>query len=87
MVRESWAGKTQNEIAATLHCHPKTVRIHLARFNTEGISGLGMREWAGRKPRLTERERSRILALVKQPPPGRLERRADETMEARDKEG
>ena len=87
MVVESWAGKTPQEIAATLDCHPKTVRIHLARFNAEGISGLGMRGGAGRKPRLTERERSRILALVKQPPPGRLERRADETMEARDEEG
>jgi hypothetical protein len=40
MVVESWAGKTPNEIAPTLHCHPKTVRIHLARFNAEGISGL-----------------------------------------------
>jgi hypothetical protein len=36
---------------------------------------------------LSEQERSRILALVKQPPPGRLERRADETLEARDNEG
>lgn len=87
MVVESWAGKTPQEIATTLDCHPKTVRIHLARFKAEGISGLGMREGAGRKPRLTERERSRILALVKQPPPGRLERRADETMEGRDEEG
>jgi transposase len=87
MVVESWASKTPQEIAAELDCHPKTVRIHLARFNAEGISGLGMREGAGRKPRLTERERSRILALVKQPPPGRLERRADETLEARDNEG
>jgi transposase len=87
MVVESWAGKTPMQIAAELDCHPKTVRTHLARFNTEGISGLGMREGAGRKPRLTERERSRILALVKQPPPGRLERRADETLEAREEDG
>ena len=86
MVIESWAGKTPNEIAAKLKCHPKTVRIHLARFNSEGISGLGMRSGSGRKPRLTERERSRILALVKQPPPGRLERRADELV-ARDEQG
>ena len=68
LIIESWAGKTPNEIAAELHCHPQTVRIHLARFNAQGISGLGMREGAGRKPRLTEQERSRILALVKQPP-------------------
>src|SRR5258708_36327563 len=83
LINESWAGKTPNEIAAELHCHPQTVRIHLARFNAQGISGLGMREGAGRKPRLTEQERSRILALVKQPPPGKLERYA-ETLEARD---
>lgn len=86
MVVESWAGKTPNEIATELKCHPKTVRIHLARFNREGISGLGMRSGSGRKPRLAERERSRILALVKQPPPGRLERRADELV-ARDEQG
>jgi transposase len=87
LIIESWAGKTPNEIAAEVHCHPQTVRIHVTRFNAEGISGLGMREGARRKPRLTEKERSRILALVKQPPPGRLERYADETLEARDNEG
>jgi transposase len=86
MVMESWAGKTPNEIASELDCHPQTVRIHLARFNAQGISGLGMQEGAGRKPRLSEQERSRILALAKQPPPGRLERYA-ETLEARDETG
>ncbi len=87
MVVGSWVGKTPKEIAADLECHPQTVRIHLARFNAEGVAGLGMRPGSGRKPRLTERERSRILGLVKQPPPGRLERRADETMVARDEQG
>lgn len=86
MVVESWAGKTPQEIATTLSCHPRTVRIHLNRFNAEGINGLGMREGAGRKPRLTEMERSRILALVKQSPPGKLERYA-ETLEAREETG
>jgi transposase len=86
MVVESWAGRTPNEIAAELNCHPQTVRIHVTRFNAQGISGLGMRDGAGRKPRLSEQERSRILALAKQPPPGRLERYA-ETLEARDEEG
>ena len=87
MILESWAGKTPNEIAAELRCHPKTVRVHLARFNAEGISGLGMRAGAGRKPRLTEQERSKILGLVNQPPPGRLERHADGTLKARDEQG
>jgi transposase len=87
MVIESWAGKTPREIAIELDCHPKTVRIHLARFNAQGIEGLGMRAGAGRKPRLTEQERSKILSLVKQPPPGKLERYADGTMAARDEQG
>jgi transposase len=86
MVVESWAGKTPQEIATTLSCHPRTVRIHLNRFNAEGVSGLGMREGAGRKPRLNEQERSRILALAKQPPPRKLERYA-ETLEAQDETG
>ena len=83
----SWAGKTPNEIAAELGCRPQTVRIHLKRFTLEGVAGLGMRPGSGRKPRLTERERSRILALVKQTPPGHLETQADGTMVARDEEG
>jgi transposase len=87
LVIESWAGKTPNEIATELGCHPQTGRLHLARFNAEGIPGLGMRAGSGRKPRLSEQERSRILSLVKQPPPGQLERRADETMVARDEQG
>ncbi len=87
LVIESWAGKTPNEIAAELGCHPQTVRIHLRRFNAEGIAGLGMRPGSGRKPRLTEQERSRILALARQEPPGHLEARADGTMVARDEEG
>lgn len=86
MVVESWASKTPNEIANELNCHPQTVRIHLARFNAQGIEGLGMRAGSGRKPRLTEQERSNILGLAKQPPPGRLERYA-ETLEARDETG
>ncbi len=87
MVIESWAGKTPKEIAAELDCHPKTVRIHLARFTTQGIEGLGMRAGSGRKPRLTEQACSKILSLVKQPPPGRLERGADGTMVARNEQG
>ena len=83
----SWTGKTPNEIAAELSCHPQTVRIHLKRFNAEGIAGLGMRPGSGRKSRLTEQERSRILALAKQGPPGHLETQADGTMVARDEEG
>src|SRR3989441_3696707 len=87
MVLASWAGKTPNEIAAELGCHPQTVRIHLKRFTLEGVAGLGMRPGSGRKARLTEQERSRILVLVKQAPPGHLETQADGTMVARVEEG
>jgi hypothetical protein len=31
LIIESWAGKTPNEIAAEVHCHPQTVRIHVTR--------------------------------------------------------
>jgi hypothetical protein len=53
-----------------LHCHPQTVRIHVARFNQRGIEGLGVQPGSGRKPRLTEAERSVIVALRSLPPPG-----------------
>ena len=87
MVLLSWAGKTPNEIAAELGCPPQTVRIHLKRFPLEGIAGLLMRPGSGRKPRLTEQERSRILALVKQAPPEHLSTQADGTLVARDEAG
>jgi transposase len=72
MVMESWAGKTPDQIAAELHCHPQTIRIHVARFNQQGIDGLGVQPGSGRKLRLTEAERSVIVALPSQPPSGRL---------------
>jgi Homeodomain-like domain len=87
MVLESWAAKTPNEIATGLGCHPQTARIHLKRFTIEGIGGLGMRSGSRRKPRLTEKERSQLLALIKQAPPGHLVTQDDGTMVARDEEG
>jgi transposase len=87
MVMLSWKDKTPNEIAAELGCHAQTVRIHLKRFTLEGNAGLGMRPGSGRKSRLTEQERSRILTLAKQEPPGHLEAQVDGTMMARDEEG
>ncbi len=87
MVLLSWASKTPNEIAAELGCHRQTVRIHLKRFTLEGVAGLGMRPGSGRKPRLTQQERSRMLALVKQAPPGHRQTQADGTIVARDEEG
>jgi transposase len=71
MITASWAGKTVSTIAAELGCNPKTVRVRLHRFNTEGLDGLGDQPIPGRPPRLSEADRSRLIALVKQSPPGR----------------
>src|SRR5258708_26947070 len=71
MVAHSWDGLPTGAIAAEVGCHPQTVRAHLHAFNERGLDGLGMKPGAGRKPRLTEQERSAILALVKRPPPGK----------------
>ncbi len=44
------------------------MRERLHAFNERGVDGLGIKPGAGRKPRLTQLERSTILALVKLPP-------------------
>jgi hypothetical protein len=82
MITRSWDGARTSQIAAELHCHPQTVRERIKRFNAEGLDGLGDRPGAGRKPRLTEHQRSQLIALVKQPPPGRLRRQADGSLHA-----
>ncbi|GHO99830.1 hypothetical protein KSF_098780 [Reticulibacter mediterranei] len=87
LIVESWAGKAPQEIATMLSCHPRTVRIHLTRFNAQGVNGLGMREGAGSKPRLTEVERSQILALAKQPAAFEVGAVCGKTLEARDETG
>jgi transposase len=86
MILRSWSGVRTTQIAAELGCHPQTVRERIHRFNAEGIDGLGDRPGAGRKPRLTESERSWIISLVATDPPGRLVRGAGGELEARDEE-
>ncbi|WP_052914980.1 helix-turn-helix domain-containing protein [Protofrankia coriariae] len=71
MIVASWEGERTSTIAARLGCHMQTVRERLARFNAEGLDGLGDRPGAGRPPRITERERGRIIALARANPPGR----------------
>ncbi len=66
-----WEGQHNRQIATDLRCHPETVRHRLHAFNARGLDGLGMLPGAGRRPRLTEGERSAILALVKLLPPGK----------------
>jgi transposase len=87
MVARSWDGERVEAIAQELHCHPQTVRRRLHRFDAEGIEGLGDRSKAGRPRRLTVEDDSRLIALVRQAPPGRLVTQRDGTMVARDEQG
>ncbi|WP_308402620.1 helix-turn-helix domain-containing protein [Streptomyces sp. AC550_RSS872] len=73
MVELSWAGLRVPAIADELGWGRKTERRWLHRFNHSGLHGLEDLGGQGRKRRITEAERSRIIALVKQVPPGRLE--------------
>jgi len=77
MLVRSWEGARTRGIAAALGCHPQTVRDGLHAFNKRGLDGLGRQAGSGRKPRLTEAERSAVIALVASPPPGRLVTRED----------
>jgi transposase len=83
----SWEGMRATAIADELDCHPATVRERLHRFNAEGLDGLGDRPIPGRPPRLTEDERSAVIALARGDPPGRLVRGPDGVLEAADENG
>src|SRR4051794_4064557 len=72
MIALSWDGLRVPAIAQALGCSPKAVRYRLARFAAEGLDGLGDRPGAGRKPRISQAQRSQLIALVANPPPGRL---------------
>jgi transposase len=80
---EARDGMRVDAIAAAVQCGAKTVRIHLKRLNEQGLDGLGDRPRPGRHARLTEAERSRIIALATKPAPGSLQRQRDGTLEAR----
>jgi transposase len=73
IVVSSWDGMPVPAIAERLGCHPETVRRRLHRFNAEGVDGLGDRPGPGRRPRITQAERSAIIALVKTTPPGKAD--------------
>ena len=83
----SWDGLTVPAIAAGIGCHENTVRRWLHRFNAAGLDGLGDRPGAGRKRRITEAQRSAIIALARSAPPGRLARDADGELSADDEDG
>lgn len=83
----SWDGLTVPAIAAGLGCHPNKVRRWLHRFNAAGLDGLGDRPGAGRKRRITEAQRSAIIAMARSEPPGRLARDADGELSAGREDG
>jgi transposase len=87
IVVKSWEGKATQTIAEELDCHPQTVRVRLARFNALGIDGLKDAPGRGRKARLTENERSTLIGLVGQAPPGQLVRERDGELHAADEHG
>jgi transposase len=86
MVARSWDGERVEAIAKQLHCSAQTVRRRLHRFDEQGLDGLGDRPKPGRPRRLTAVDDSKLIALVRQAPPGRLMTQADGSMVARDEE-
>src|SRR5690348_16962913 len=83
----SWDGLAVPAVAARVGCHENTVRRWLHRFNAAGIDGLGNRPGSGRKRRITEAGRSRIIALARSVPPGQLARDATGELSAGDERG
>jgi transposase len=87
IVALSWDGLGVPEIAARVGCHENTVRRWLHRFNAAGVDGLGNRPGCGRRRRITEAERSAIIALARSLPPGQLARDATGELSAGDERG
>jgi transposase len=87
IVALSWDGLAVPAIAGQLGCHANKARRWLHRFNAAGLDGLGDRPGAGRRRRITEAERSRIIAMARSGPPGRLARDADGELSADDEGG
>src|SRR5258708_16671479 len=87
MLVRSWERRRTSAIAADLSCHRQTVRERLHAFNERGLDGLGGERGGGRPPRLTEAERSAVIALVASPPPGRLVTSPDGTVAPARREG
>jgi transposase len=87
MIVLSWDGLRVPAIAQALGCSQKAVRSRLTRFTAEGLDGLGDRPGAGRKPRISQAQRSQLIALVASTPPGRLLRDGAGDLAAADPEG
>src|SRR3954452_6014267 len=87
MIALSWDGLRVPAIAQALGCSQKAVRHRLARFAADGLDGLGDRPGVGRKPRIGQEQRSRLIALVASPPRGRRQRDAAGELVATDATG
>src|SRR5215470_6345364 len=87
MVVRSWDGERVEAIAEELQCSPQTVRRRLHRFDEQGIEGLGDHPKSGRPRRLTAEDDSKLIALVRENPPGRLVTLSDGSLYARDERG
>ncbi|MER5218645.1 helix-turn-helix domain-containing protein [Streptomyces sp. NPDC002838] len=87
IVELSRSGHRVPAIADELRRSPRSVRRWLHRFNRSGPDGLEDLGGQGRKRRITEAERSRIIGLVRQSAPGRLAVRADGELAAADESG
>jgi transposase len=87
IVTLSWDGLAVPAIAAETGRHENTVRRWLHRFNAAGLDGLGDRPGAGRKRRITEVQRSHIIAIARSEPPGHLDRDGAGELSAVDERG
>ena len=87
IVALSWDGLAVPAIAARVGCHENTVRRWLHRFNAAGLDGLGNPPGGGRKRRITEAQRSAIIALARSEPPGHLARDGAGELSADDEHG
>src|SRR5689334_13900217 len=87
IVALSWDGLAVPAIAAKTGRHENTVRRWLHRFNAAGLDGLGSQPGAGRKRRVTEAQRSAIIAMARSLPPGQLARDATGELPAGDERG
>ena len=87
IVALSWDGLGVAAIAGQIDCHHKKVRRWLHRFNAAGLDGLGNQPGPGRKRRVTEAQRSAIIAMARSLPPGQLARDASGELSAGDERG
>jgi len=88
MMARSWEGARTSTIAAELGRHMQTVRERIHAFNARGLDGLGMKPGSGCPPRLSEAQRSAIIALARTTPPGKLVPEPDSgELQAHDEEG